>query len=79
MDTPKLQLSVQEVSRMLSASGCALIGCPSKVWEDEKVLAQLQALDDDKYLELLMMQQIGIRPADEMGQDYTMCLFRALT
>ena len=79
MDTNRFSVDVNELSRVLSAQGCALVGCSTKVWEGDKLLEQLQALDDDKFIELLMVQQLGIRPPDEFGQDYTMCLFRAIT
>lgn len=79
MDKPTFEVSVDELSRVLSELGLGLLGCPTSVWEGDNVLGRLQRLDDEKFIELLMMQQIGIRPPNENGNDYTMCLFRALT
>ena len=67
------------MSRILISPGCALIGCATKVWDNDKVFDRLQVLNDDKFIDLLMVQKFGIRPPDEYGEDYTMCLFRALT
>lgn len=78
MDAPKFQVDVNELSRLLSPQGLALVGCSTKVWEEDKMLDRLQVLNDDGFIDLLMMQQLGIRPPDEFGNDYTMCLFRAL-
>lgn len=78
MNKFKFEVDTTELSRILTFHGNALIGCSSKVWESEKLFEKLQKLDDDKFIELLMIQKVGVRPPDEHGEDYTMCLFRAL-
>jgi hypothetical protein len=76
MEKNNFEVKLSELSRILSNQGHALIGCSSATWDNEKIFDQLQILNDEGFIDLLMIQKLGIHPPIE--DDYTMCLFRAL-
>jgi hypothetical protein len=77
MTMPHLEIDVDELSRLLMDGGYGLLGMSTDVWENEQVFAKLQKLFDDKFIDLLMMQRIGLK--DPKAEDYTLFLFKALT
>ena len=77
MTMPQLEIDVDDLSRLLMEGGYGLLGMSTDIWEREQVFAKLQQLFDDKFIDLLMMQRIGLK--DPKDEDYTLFLFRALT
>lgn len=77
-----LKVNLEEISRMLSSSGFALVGMPTGVFETHNVMGLLEAMQNDQFVELLMMQRLGIQTlASTRTEDdnYTLFLIRALT
>ena len=81
MSSTKNEINFRDVSRVLNFGGGALIGMPTTVWDKERILEKLEALEAESNIDLLMIQRLAIREKKvtvKGGGDYTLFMFKSI-